>query len=106
MTSFDEKALQKRLIKPEHAVGLLTEFKAELANLEPFTTENLETCMQDFVAAREMGLGQIIHAVRVAVTGKAVGFGMWETLAILGRERVIKRIDHTLKHLEKHFPNS
>ena len=37
--------------------------------------------------ARASQIGQIIHALRVAVTGKAVGFGMFETLAILGRER-------------------
>ena len=38
----------------------------------------------------------MIHALRVAVTGKAVGFGMFETLAILGRERCLARIDRAL----------
>ena len=37
--------------------------------------------------AEGIKIGQIIHAVRVAVTGKAVGFGLFETLAILGKER-------------------
>ena len=38
-------------------------------------------------------MGEIIHALRVAVTGKAVGVGMFETLAILGRESTLCRID-------------
>ena len=38
-------------------------------------------------------IGEIIHALRVAVTGKAVGFGMFETLEILGRESCVNRID-------------
>ena len=41
-------------------------------------------------------IGQIIHALRVAVTGKGVGFGMFETLAILGRDRVLARIGRAL----------
>ena len=38
-----------------------------------------------------------MHAVRVAVTGKAVGFGLFDTLAILGRERCLARIDRALE---------
>jgi glutamyl-tRNA synthetase len=38
-------------------------------------------------------IGQVIHALRVAVTGKAIGFGMFETLEILGREACLRRID-------------
>jgi len=38
--------------------------------------------------------------VRVAVTGKAVGFGMFETLEILGRERCLARIERALARLE------
>ena len=38
-------------------------------------------------------------AVRVAVTGKGVGFGLFETLAILGRERCLERIDRALAML-------
>ena len=38
-----------------------------------------------------------MHAVRVAVTGKAVGFGLFDTLAILGRERCLARIDRAFE---------
>ncbi|MEZ5313871.1 MAG: hypothetical protein R2862_09605 [Thermoanaerobaculia bacterium] len=54
---------------------------------------------QEFVAARGLGLGAIVHAVRVAVTGKAVGFGLFDILSILGRERVTARIDAALARL-------
>ena len=52
--------------------------------------------MRAFCDLREIGLGKIIHAVRVAVTGKPVGFGMFEILEILGRESVVARIDRAL----------
>ena len=39
----------------------------------------------------------MIHALRVAVTGKAVGFGMFEILEILGRDSCLARIDRALR---------
>ncbi|MGI9427282.1 MAG: glutamate--tRNA ligase [Bythopirellula sp.] len=94
--AYDEKTLDKRLRKPENARSLLAEFRQQLAEVQTFEPEPLEKCLKDFVAAQDIKIGQIIHALRVAVTGKAVGFGMFETLAILGRERSLTRIDRAL----------
>ena len=52
--------------------------------------------MQDFVKEQGIELGDIIHALRVAVTGKGVGFGLYETLAILGKPRCLARIDRAV----------
>ncbi|HNU82065.1 MAG TPA: glutamate--tRNA ligase, partial [Thermoanaerobaculia bacterium] len=77
----------------------LGEMHAELAAAPDFTPAALEALFADFVAARGLGLGAIVHAVRVAVSGKAVGFGLFDLLSILGRERVLARIDRALARL-------
>lgn len=89
----DEKAFEKRVRKPEDAVPLLREFREELATADRFEAESLERVMKAFVEQREIGLGRIIHAVRVAVTGKPGGPGMFECLELLGREACLNRID-------------
>ena len=94
---YDEKTMEKRLRKPGGARALLQEFREQLAAVEGFEPADLQQCLKDFVAAKEIKIGQIIHALRVAVTGKAVGFGVFETLAILGRESCLARIDRALK---------
>jgi len=93
---YDEKAFNKRIRKPAEAIELLKEFRQVLADLDAFEPETLETALKSFVEAKEIKIGQIVHTVRVAVTGKAVGFGLFETLAILGRERSLARIDRAL----------
>lgn len=93
---YDEKAVEKRLRKPEDAKPLLTEFREKLAAIDDFEPAEIEKCLKDFVEAKEIKIGQIIHAVRVAATGKAVGFGVFETLAILGREQSLARMDRAL----------
>jgi glutamyl-tRNA synthetase len=97
--TYDEAAWQKRVVKPAEAGGLLSRFQVRLAQAEDFTAAAIEQLMQQFVQDESIGIGQIIHALRVAVTGKSVGFGMFETLAILGRERCLNRIAIALQRL-------
>jgi glutamyl-tRNA synthetase len=91
--TYDEEAFDKRIAKPPEAPQLLVGLSAQLAGCEPFVAARLETVVKDFVDRSGVTIGQVIHALRVAVTGKAVGFGMFETLEILGREACLRRID-------------
>jgi glutamyl-tRNA synthetase len=93
---YDEKAIDKRLRKPTDARRLLTEFREELAISTAFDPGGLEQLLASFVERHGIKLGEVVHAVRVAVTGKAVGFGLFDTLSILGRERCLARIDRAL----------
>lgn len=92
---YDEKALKKRLGDAE-SQQRLTEFAQVLATLEPFDAGHLESAMKEWIRRRDIGIGKIIHAVRVAVTGRGVGLGMFEALEIVGREETLRRIDRAL----------
>jgi glutamyl-tRNA synthetase len=91
----DEKSFEKHVSKPE-SVELLRTFKDLLAAAEPFDAPTLEKTMHDFVTENRIKIGQIIHPVRVAVTGKSTGLGMFDTLAILGKTACLARIDRAL----------
>src|SRR5215212_1267129 len=96
----DESAFDKRVRKPAGARELLARFREKLTEVEPFTAESLEKATHEFVESNGIKIGDIVHAVRVAVTGKAVGFGLFETLAILGRERCVARINRAVQKAE------
>jgi len=93
---YDAPAFEKRIRKPPEAAGLLRKFREQLASAEPFDAVDLEKLMQEFVQSEGVSIGQMIHPLRVAVTGKTVGFGLFETLAILGKGRCLARIDGAL----------
>ena len=93
---YDPAAFEKRLTKDASAVELLRGFRERLATLPQFDAAGTEVALKSYLEERGVKIGQIIHALRVAVTGKPVGFGMFDTLAILGRERVLARIDRAL----------
>ena len=96
---YDEKAFEKRIRKPEQAVPLLRSFRERLGDVEPFDAPTLEKLMHDVAESAGAKLGDIIHAVRIAVTGKPAGPGMFETLELLGRERCVARIDTALSQM-------
>lgn len=94
---FDEAALEKRLRKPAGARDLLAKFRDSLAKVESFSAAELEKMTHTFVETNGLKIGDIVHAVRVAITGKAIGFGLFDTLAILGRDRCLARIQRALE---------
>ena len=96
---YDEKGFEKRLRKPEEAAELLRGFREVLSAVEPFEPDAIEAALKGFVEERAIKIGQIVHAVRVAATGKVVGFGLFEALWILGRERCLARFDRALSQI-------
>ncbi len=93
---YDDKAVQKRIAKDDQAVPLLRLYAETLSEVEPFEADEIEKGLKQFCEAQEIKIGQIIHALRVSATGQAAGFGMFDTLEVLGREEVLARIQHTL----------
>jgi glutamyl-tRNA synthetase len=92
---YDEKALEQHLRQGDGA-ALLEKFRDRLIAVEPFDVPTLEKLMHDFTASENIKINQIIHPVRVAVTGKTIGFGLFDTLAILGKAACLTRIERTL----------
>ena len=91
----DEAAVKQRLAKPG-AGDLLRTYATALEAAEPFEPAALEAALKQVVEAAGVKVGDLIHCVRVAVTGKTVGPGLYDCLAILGREQSLARITRAL----------
>ena len=91
-----QKDVDKRL-KKEGAQALLKKFADDvLAPAEVWEAAPLEEAMKVWLESNGIGIGEIIHALRVATTGKSVGIGMFEALEILGKESTLARIEKAL----------
>ncbi|MES1204437.1 MAG: glutamate--tRNA ligase [Pseudomonadota bacterium] len=97
--SIDEKAFAKRVLAPG-AVERLADFRAWLATREAFDAPSLQQGTHDLVAARGWTMGDIVHAARVAVTGSAIGPGLFDCLSIVGKDLGLRRIDRALAKAE------
>jgi glutamyl-tRNA synthetase len=93
---YDEKAFDKRIRNAPAAADILSRIKAVLTSIEPFDATTLEHEIKFWADDQKLQMGDIVHPLRVALTGKGVGFGLFDTLAILGRERSLARIDRAI----------
>lgn len=93
---YDAKALEKAFKKPG-AKELLAEFADVLKGLDPFDVTTTDKALHDFATAKGVKAGDVVQPVRVAVTGTLVGFGLFDTLAILGKDVSMNRIADTLR---------
>ncbi|MBI5513234.1 MAG: glutamate--tRNA ligase [Deltaproteobacteria bacterium] len=91
----DEAAFAKRLGTPEDRARL-GRLREHLAGGTDFDAASIERCLQAFVEAEGIALGDVIHGVRLAVTGATTGPGLYDCLAVVGREKTLQRIDRVL----------
>jgi glutamyl-tRNA synthetase len=92
---YDPKAVEKAFKDPA-AKALLAEFAGVLKACDPFDAATTDKATHDFLAAKGVKLGALQMPLRVAVTGTTSGFGIFDTLAILGKETALKRIGKAL----------
>lgn len=93
---YDEKAIKKKLQK-EGVVETLIKVRAILAALPSFDVASTDKAVHDFVEQSGLGFSAVMPPVRIAVSGTQSGPDLFPILAVLGRERVLKRIDQTVE---------
>ena len=86
---FDEKAVAKRLDKPG-VPELLADLADRFGRVAEWKAPALEAVVKDLSAGG--GMGPWVHPVRVAVSGRGEGIGLFEMLELLGREKTLERI--------------
>ena len=90
--AYDEKAVRKFLCKEG-----IPEALADVSDALPravFEPAALETLVETVTERHGIKRGKLNQPLRVAVTGRTTGAGIFETMAVIGRERVLKRLEH------------
>ena len=97
---YEEAAVAKHLKGEilESLAGLSQAF----AELDSFDAASLEAALRGFAEARQIKAAQLIHAARVAVTGRAASPGLFEMLELAGRDRVATRLRSALALVKPH----
>jgi glutamyl-tRNA synthetase len=88
---YEEKAVRKALSKEGVKEGLCI-LKDRLVGVE-WRLEPIEKAIRETESECGIREGKLNQAVRVAVTGRSAGAGLYETMELLGRERVLKRLE-------------
>ena len=91
-TSYDADGVKKHLSAPgmnQHLQALRDAYSA----VGPFDEATLEQTLRALAEARGLKAAALIHGTRLAMTGRMVSPGLFEMLVLLGRDRVVARLD-------------
>jgi glutamyl-tRNA synthetase len=91
----DDAAAREKWLGPAGR-DVLADARAAVAGTEPFAAAPLEEALDRVVETRGARKRDVFQAVRVAVTGTTVSPGLPETMAVLGRDESLRRIDAAL----------
>lgn len=93
----DEKYKSKHWT--EEAKSRLGELLPKLDASETWNHDALEAIIREYAEANAVSAGKLIHPLRLAVTGRGMGPGLFELLSVIGKEECLRRIRHALQHL-------
>jgi glutamyl-tRNA synthetase len=96
---YDEKAARKNLTTESRP--LLAAVRAKLAGVAPWAAAGVHAVLEQVCAEAGIGLGKVAQPLRVAVSGGAVSPPIDQTVALLGRDAALKRIDRALAYIDR-----
>ena len=92
----DDPAAFAKVIGKDGGAENLAAARAALAATEPFDQEHVETALRGVVEERGVKPRQVFQPLRVALAGSTVSPGIFETVALLGRDETLRRVDEAL----------
>jgi glutamyl-tRNA synthetase len=95
---YEPEAIDRHLAFPDVADHVSALVQA-LRTTVPFDESHVEATVRTTAASRGIKAGVLIHATRVAVTGRTASPGLFEVLALLGREATLARLEGLLAFL-------
>jgi glutamyl-tRNA synthetase len=93
----DEKAWRK--VMKDGALPLLQEALMALRDTGSFEPSELESALGRILAEHDVKPGKLYQPIRVAISGTSVSPGIFESLAVLGKERSVERIERAVERL-------
>jgi glutamyl-tRNA synthetase len=86
-----------REIEPDPALldgagPVVTAAREELAQVEPFAADQIESALRSLAARLELSPRKAFEPIRIAVTGSKISPGLFESLELLGRDETLRRL--------------
>ena len=86
---YDPKAVEKRLAK-DGVKAIVLDLVERFSKIDDWTAPNLEALVKEL--SQGQGMGPWVHPIRVAVSGRGEGIGLFEMLQLLGKEKTLARL--------------
>ena len=95
--SYDQKTIRKKW--KQETPKILLSLKERLVKLNEFSSENVESDFKEILNQYSIGMGQLLPAFRLALTGIGMGPSLFNIAEIIGKDETIARIDSATQNI-------
>lgn len=95
--NYEESAVKKRW--KEESPLILKKYAEKISMLDNPSKDDYETVLHETAADMNVGNGNVIHPLRLSVSGVSGGPGIFEILSIIGKDKTINRINAIIRNL-------
>ncbi|MEM6964023.1 MAG: glutamate--tRNA ligase [Bacteroidota bacterium] len=96
--SYDEETIRKRW-KSEHR-GKMNQLLELVKTMDSFDAATIENEVKAFMAKHELGFGDVLPILRLSVSGKVKGPSVFDIMALIGQQEVVKRMEVAYDYFE------
>lgn len=96
--AYDEKTVRKKW--KEGTAERMRKLAARFEEDGEYSAESLEKIFKAFLESEELGMGMVLPNLRLLITGKGMGPGMFDIMALLGKEECARRMAVGIEKLE------
>jgi glutamyl-tRNA synthetase len=98
--AYDPEAVAKTFAGPQ-VMSRLAKLRETYQSVTEWTASALEAALQAAAAGIPCKTKELIHPARLAVSGRSIGPSLYHMLEVLGRERVLARMDRTMEKFSR-----
>lgn len=95
----DQDAMEKHWLKDPEGVGTQLQELAHRLETSLWDETALEAVIRGYAEELGVGLGKVIHPIRVAITGRIASPGIFDVLRLMGKDRVVERLTSAVARL-------
>tara|TARA_Y100000746_G_C15466197_1_gene433982 strand:- start:1583 stop:3118 length:1536 start_codon:yes stop_codon:yes gene_type:complete len=97
-SSYDKKVINKKW--KEETSNHILELRDDLTLLDNFREKDIETIFKKFLEKKQLTMGSLLPAFRLAITGIGMGPSVFGISELLGKEEVVERMSHAVKKIQ------
>ena len=95
--AYDAKNVKKNW--KEGTPDLMQELISVISLIEDFSSKNTEKVIKEWISGKEISFGKVMQPLRLSLVGKLAGPHLFDIIAMIGKEKTIKRLENAIKKL-------
>ncbi len=96
--TYNPKVVKKRW--KDDVPDLMQALTQQLSTLDTFDAEHIHSAVEQLIQEKEVGMGKVMNALRLAITGDAIGPDLKAIMVILGKAETLKRIESAILNIQ------